>query len=404
MKAESSKRSGQRPNQPTAATPTIFSAGIMAKRQIIMAVDDEESNLRVIETLLTPLGYEIVQTRDGPEALETAIKVSPDLILLDAVMPEMNGFKTARRLKSNKETEDIPIVMVSSLKDTEDRIKAMDAGVDDFLNKPFDAPELLVRVRSTLKVKAYNDHVRNCRKELEQEVAERTKQLRIALKGIPQAALETIYRLTRASEYRDEDTGAHIQRMSHYTAAVAKNLGFDETSIERILYASPMHDVGKIGIPDEILLKAGKLTDQEWEIMKRHTVIGSRILEGSQADFIKLAEEIALTHHEKWDGTGYPNGLKGEGIPVEGNITAIADVFDALTSKRPYKEPYSVEKSFDIISDSRGTHFDPRIVDAFFDVKEEILDIKEKYKDNGESMLYKKSGVFKKPEEILKNS
>lgn len=370
----------------------------MAPKPVILVVDDEASNLQLVEALLTPQGYEVVVSNDGLDALEKIQnkKVTPDLILLDALMPKMNGFELARHLKGDEETSMVPIILISSLRRTEDRMQAMESGIDDFLSKPFDAPELWARVRSALKIKACHDHMRNCRKELELEVVKRTEALCIALKKIPETSLETIYRLTRAAEYRDEDTGAHIQRMSHYAAAVAEKLGFNDDHVEHILHAAPMHDVGKIGIPDEILLKHGKLTSEEWDVMKQHTIIGSRILEGSQADIIKLAEVIALTHHEKWDGSGYPKGLKGKQIPVEGHIAAIADVFDILTSKRPYKEPYSVEKSLTIIAESRGTHFDPHIVDAFFSIWEQILAIKEEYRDNDESHLLRNTAIFRK--------
>jgi putative two-component system response regulator len=265
--------------------------------------------------------------------------------------------------------------MVSGLGDVKDRIAALEAGVDDFLTKPFDTVELKTRVGSLLKVKAYHDRMRDHEKELEKEVAARTSQLTLALKGTKAASLETIYCLTRASEYKDESTGEHVKRMSRYAAVIAGKMGLGEETIERILYAAPMHDIGKIGIPDDIILKPGKLNEAEWRVMKQHTIIGSYILAASDAEVIKLGRDIALTHHEKWDGSGYPRGLKGTEIPVTGRIAGIADVFDALTSKRPYKEAFSTDKSFAIIAESRGSHFDPRIVDAFFAVKEEILRI-----------------------------
>ncbi|MCD6142374.1 HD domain-containing protein, partial [Candidatus Bipolaricaulota bacterium] len=278
-------------------------------------------------------------------------------------------------------------VMVTALHDVEDRVKALEAGADDFLTKPVDKTVLRARVQSLLKVKAYNDHMRNYQQELEAEVAKRTEELQQAFEKVKESSLETIYRLARAAEYKDEDTGTHIMRMSHYAATVARELGLPEDEAESILYAAPMHDVGKIGIPDRILLKPGKLDPDEWKVMKQHTLIGGKILSGSEAGFIKLAEVIALTHHEKWDGSGYPNGLTGEDIPIAGRITAIADVFDALTSKRPYKEPFPLEKSFSIIREGRGTHFDPAVVDAFFAVTDEILAIKERFKGEGDSPL-----------------
>jgi putative two-component system response regulator len=232
----------------------------------------------------------------------------------------------------------------------------------------------------------------NYQKELESEVTRRTEELKHAFERIKAASLETIYRLSMASEYKDEDTGSHIKRMSRYCAAVARRMGLDESTIETILYAAPMHDLGKIGIPDLILTKPAKLDPLEWEIMKQHAAIGAGILEGADAEFLKLARVIALTHHEKWNGSGYPGGLKGADIPLAGRITAIADVFDALTSKRPYKEPFSLDKSFSIIREERGRHFDPDVVDAFLTIENGIVSIKDRYKDLQESPLVQMAG------------
>ena len=272
--------------------------------------------------------------------------------------------------------------MLPALHETEDRVKGIEAGCDDFISKPIDKIELLARVRSLLKVKAYTDLLSNYRNELESEVAKRTEELRLALVRIKAASLETIYRLSIASEFRDEGTGLHIKRVSRYATVIARHMGLDESTIESILYAAPMHDLGKIGIPDQILVKPDKLDPAEWEIMKKHTLIGAEILKGSEAEFISIGETIAMCHHEKWDGSGYPNKLKGLEIPLSARITAIADVFDSLTSKRPYKEQFSVEKSLDIISKMRGSHFDPDVVDAFFSIKDEILNIRKEYGDD----------------------
>ncbi|MBC8459302.1 MAG: two-component system response regulator [Deltaproteobacteria bacterium] len=364
----------------------------MEKRSKVLVVDDEEKNLRLMEALLLPMGYEVIMANNGEEALEKVQEIPPDVILLDIMMPKMDGFEVARRLKEEEDTSIIPIVMVTALREVDDRVKALEVGADDFLSKPVDKTELKARVQSLLKVKAYNDHMRDYQKELEAEVAKRTKQLRRAFEKIKMASLDTIYRLSRAAEYKDEDTGAHILRMSHYSAAVARQMGLNQKTVESILYSAPMHDVGKIGAPDRILLKPGKLDADEWKIMKQHATIGGKILAGSDAGFIKLAEVIALTHHEKWDGSGYPRGLKGSKIPLAGCVTAIADVFDALTSKRPYKEAFSLEKSYGIIREGRGNHFDPDVVDAFFSVKDEILAIKDKYRDEHESLLVQMVG------------
>ena len=359
----------------------------------ILVVDDEDRNRRLMEALLVPLGYEVILAVDGEDALRKVQETPPDVILLDVMMPGINGFDVAKQLKENEETKIIPIVMVTALQDVESRIKAIEAGADDFLSKPVDKTELQTRVHSLVQVKAYNDHMRDYQKELEAEVAKRTEELRKAFETIKTASLDTIYRLSRASEYKDEDTGAHIKRMSNYSAAVARQMGLNDDTVERILYAAPMHDVGKIGIPDRILLKPGKFDPDEWEIMKQHAVIGGSILSGADSGFIKLAEVIALTHHEKWDGSGYPRGLRETAIPLAGRITAIADVFDALISKRPYKEPFPLEKSFTIIREGRGSHFDPEVVDAFFAVEKEVLSIRETYKDQGPSLFIQMSGL-----------
>jgi putative two-component system response regulator len=365
----------------------------MTEKPKVLVVDDEDRNLRLMEAMLIPLGYEVILAKDGEEALAKVQITPPDVILLDIMMPKMDGYEVARRLKEKEETRLIPIVMVTALREVEDRIRALEVGADDFLSKPVEKTELRARVQSLIKVKAYYDHMKNYQRELEAEVAKRTEDLRKAFDKIKVTSLETIFRLSRAAEYRDEETGTHILRMSHYSAVVARSLGLNETVVESILYAAPMHDVGKIGIPDRILLKPGKLDPREWEIMKEHTTIGGRILEGSQAGFIKLAQVIALTHHERWDGSGYPAGLKGTGIPQAGRITAIADVFDALTSKRPYKEAFPVDQSLAIIRSENGAHFDPQVVEAFFAVEQEILSIKERFRDQGESHLARLAGL-----------
>jgi len=342
----------------------------------ILLVDDQAQNIELLEAYLSPWGYATRTASNGEEALAILAGERIDLVLLDVMMPVMDGFEVARRIRADPALRLLPIVLVTALRDAEDRVKGIDAGCDDFISKPFDKSEILARIRSLLKVKAYNDLLENYRKELETEVAARTEDLRLALERIKAASLETVYRLSVASEYRDVDTGAHIQRVSRYATAVARRLGLDESTVESILHAAPMHDLGKIGIPDQILLKPGRLSDEEFEIMKRHTVIGAKILEGSKAEYLSVGETISMCHHEKWDGSGYPNGLKGKEIPITARITAIADVFDALTSKRPYKEPFSVEESMDIIRDGRGIHFDPEVVDAFFAIEDALLDIR----------------------------
>jgi putative two-component system response regulator len=358
-----------------------------AARHRILAVDDEERNLLVIKAMLAPLGHEIVLARDGYEGLAIASQDHIDLILLDVTMPGIDGFKVASQLKHNEATKMIPIVMVTALGDVEHRVKALEAGADDFLCKPVDSTELQVRVRTLLQVKAYHDHMRNYQQELETEVTKRTAELAAAFRKLRTSAMDTVNRLSAAAEYRDEDTGSHIVRIGLSAAAIARTLGLDADTVDRMLYSAPMHDIGKIGIPDHILLKPGKLDPDEWTIMKQHTLIGAKILAGSDHGFIQTGEQIARTHHEKWDGSGYPEGLSGPDIPIEGRITAIADVFDALTTERPYKEAFSLEKSLGIVVDGRGTHFDPEVVDAFLESKDEILAIKAQHQEQVVSLL-----------------
>ncbi|MCF8032325.1 MAG: response regulator [Desulfarculaceae bacterium] len=350
----------------------------------VLVVDDEELNRELLEDLLIPLGYEVTSAPDGQSALDMAAQDPPDVILLDVMMPGLNGFEVARKLRQEAKTQNTPIVMVTALKAVEDRVKALESGANDFLSKPVDKVELQATVASQMKVKAYHDFMEGYQSKLEAEVARRTMELRQALGRLKQSSLDTIMRLARAAEYKDEDTGAHILRMSSYGAAIARQMELGDEVAQWILYAAPMHDVGKIGIPDHILLKPGPLDEDEWVIMKTHTTIGGQILSGAKAGYLKLAEIIALTHHERWDGAGYPHGYKGDETPLVGRIAALSDVFDALTSKRPYKEAFSVEKSMEIIKEDRGTHFDPDVVDAFFAIQSEILEIKQKFSDQGD--------------------
>lgn len=359
----------------------MLSAMDTKKRPRILIVDDEEFIREMIAEMLEPFDYEIVHAYDGVDALDKAAAKPPDVILLDVTMPRLDGFGVLKRIKEDETTRIIPVVMITALNELPLRLQAIEWGVDDFLGKPVDITELRVRVKSLLKVKAYNDHLINYQQKLEKDVAERTKEVQLALKRAKDASYETILILSRAAEYRDKDTGSHILRVSNFAAAIAKTLGNDDEYIERILYGAPLHDVGKIGIPDSILLKPGKLTTEEFETMKTHTTIGGRILERSASPFAITGGEIALSHHENWDGSGYPDALKGIQIPLSGRIVAVADVFDALTTKRPYKEPFPIDKSLEIIREWTGTHFDPDVARAFLDTLEEIMAIKERYRE-----------------------
>jgi putative two-component system response regulator len=355
------------------------------KQQKVLIVDDEPVVRRILQQRLLVEGYKCEEAGSAQEALDKLAKNSIALAILDIKMPGKSGIELLPEIK--RMYPDTAVIMATAITDATIAIQCMKDGAYDYLVKPFNLDEVAISAQRALEKRRLELENRAYQQHLEEMVAERTADLRRAIDGIKLASFDTIHRLARAAEYKDEGTGAHIKRMSQYSAAIARKMGLGDREVENILYAAPMHDVGKIGIPDRILLKPGRLNEDEWEIMKRHTVIGAEILRGSDAEFIQLAEVIALTHHEKWDGSGYPEGLRGVDIPLAGRIVANADVFDAVTSKRPYKEPFSLEKSFKIIKQGRGSHFDPDVVDAFFAVQDEILSIKEKYKDEQESKL-----------------
>lgn len=351
----------------------------------VLVVDDEPNNLTLLGQILQDQ-YQLSFATDGKKAISAAMKLSPDIILLDVMMPGMNGYEVCRQLKSDDRTAKIPVIFITALGEAQHEQRGFEAGGVDYITKPISGPIVQARVATHLAL-----YDQQCL--LEQMVSKRTDELKQALCKIETCSLDSILRLTKAAEFKDEDTGDHILRMSQYSAALARQLGLGEDRVKSILYSSPMHDVGKIGIPDRILLKPDRLDEQEWHIMKQHTLYGGRILHGSKAEYLKLGEIIALSHHERWDGCGYPNGLKEDQIPIEGRIVAVADVFDALTSKRPYKEAFTVEQSFIIMSNGQGKHFDPTVIDAFFCIKNEILSIKEKFKDKDNSLFFQISAV-----------
>ncbi|MFT2090534.1 HD domain-containing phosphohydrolase [Paraglaciecola sp. 2405UD69-4] len=323
-------------------------------RPKLLIVDDEPVNLRVLNQTLNE-NYRLTFAKSGKEALRLVGLDRPDLILLDVMMPEMTGYQVCETLKSQENTKAIPVIFVSALNDSSDETKGFNVGAVDYITKPISPAVVKARVRTHLSL-------------VDAEELKRTR-------------LQVIQRLGRASEYKDNETGMHVMRMSHYSKVIALACGFSESAAEKLLHAAPMHDIGKIGIPDSIMLKPDKLTDEEFAVMKRHPEIGAEILGESDSDLIDLAKVVALTHHEKWDGSGYPKGLKGEEIPLEGRIVALADVFDALTSKRPYKEAWPVEKAINLIQEQKNKHFDPELVDLFVQELPAILKIKQRWQD-----------------------
>lgn len=345
----------------------------MQAKKIRILVAGEEGIANQLKEMLLPAGYDTLITKSGEEALTRSKTAFAQVILIASPLPQTDIPDLIRKFKSGPITKAAPIILISSPDEADVRLKAFDAGVDELLTRPVDALELRMRLASLIRIKAYNDHLVTYKKEIDTEVNKRTESFKQAFEKIKVASLDTIYRLSRAAEYKDEDTGAHIQRMSHYSTAIARKMGQSDDFLECMLYASPMHDIGKIGIPDAILKKPGKLDDAEFAIMKQHTIIGAEILKDGTADFMKMAEAVTISHHEKWNGTGYPNGIKGTDIPVAGRIVAMADVFDALTSERPYKKSFPPGKAFAIIMEGKGTHFDPDVVDAFFAIKDELL-------------------------------
>ena len=365
----------------------------------IMIVDDEDLVLRVVRRFLSADGYtSFVTLTDPRHALESISREQPDVVLLDIMMPHVTGLDLLKVRQKTVSLQHIPFIILSANSENQTKREALKLGATDFLSKPVDPSDLTVRVQNALTVKRHHDHLINHAAELEKQVRIRTEQ-------IEKSREQIIHCLARAAEYRDNETGEHVIRVGKYCSVIALQLGFAPSYCREIELAAQLHDVGKIGIPDSVLLNPGKLSHEEFDIMKTHCGLGTQIMEpladsegqrvrrhadmggfimdGVDSPMLELAAIIARTHHEKWDGTGYPNQIKGENIPIEGRICCVADVYDALCSERPYKPKFPIKKCLEIMLSERGTRFDPIVLDAFFDKIAEIEEIRKKYDDTG---------------------
>ncbi|WP_313166149.1 response regulator [Massilia oculi] len=318
-------------------------------RPLILAVDDEASNLQLLRQILQD-HYRLLFAKDGARALELARQEHPDLVLLDVMMPGMSGYEVCAALKAHPATASTPVIFVTALTETADEVEGFEAGAVDYITKPVSPPVVRARVRTHLSL--------------------------VRMEELRASRLEIVQRLGLAAEYKDNETGLHVIRMSHFSRILGIAAGMTEIEADDLLHAAPMHDVGKIGIPDRILQKPGPLDADEWKIMQSHVTIGAEIIGEHDGGMLSLARQIALTHHEKYDGSGYPNGLAGEDIPLVGRIVAIADVFDALTSVRPYKKAWTEEDAVNFLREQKGRHFDPQLVELFADQMPAIREIR----------------------------
>lgn len=357
----------------------------------LFLVDDEPINTAIIEKCLRHDGYSLIQQHaDSANAFETIARENPDVVLLDICMP-VSGLDILAQIRRDAALAHVPVIMITAHEDERIRQQALESGATDLLSKPIRPSELLPRVRNALVVKSHYNHLRAYAFDLERKVRLRTAELL-------RSRIELIHCLARIAEYRDNETGRHVIRVGRYSGIIARALHLDEATIELIEHAAPLHDLGKIGVPDAILLKQDKLTPEEFEIMQRHvslgkqafepmshndwrafqshTILGEMMMDLGTSPLLSMAAQIALTHHERWDGTGYPLGLAGEEIPLPGRIVAVADVFDALSNKRPYKPPLPLEQCFQILADGGGTQFDPQVVEAFLKCRDEIVEVR----------------------------
>ncbi|MEI7457538.1 MAG: HD domain-containing phosphohydrolase [Nitrosomonadales bacterium] len=342
----------------------------------VIIVDDTPINVTLISHLIARLddceakGFTVPQ-----EGLKWCLENVPDLVIVDYMMPELDGIEFVRQFRASEGRADIPVLMVTANDQVAVRHHALEAGANDFLTKPIDKAEFMARTRNMLSL-------RRSQRKLEDRAAWLNEEVKKATAEILARERETVIRLSKAADSRDPETGAHILRMSHFSKLIAKNMGLSEAQQEMILEASPMHDIGKVGIPDNILLKPGRLDVAEFEIMKRHSILGYDILNGSQSEMLQAAAQIALGHHEKFDGSGYPQGLIGEAIPLFARICAVGDVFDALTSERPYKKAWEDDRAIALLREGMGSHFDPACVDAFLLDWDSVMAIRNRFQDD----------------------
>jgi putative two-component system response regulator len=369
-------------------------------RARILVVDDLEENVRLLQHFLEPKGYQVCSAYTGEQALMSVEQQPPDVILLDLVMPGMDGFEVCQRLKADPELRHIPIIILTGLSEVQANVRALEAGADDFLIKPIDSVLLDARIRNSLGAKRLQDRVFQYQRQLEVYNETLEARIRDRTAQLEKTQQVAIFSLAKLAESRDNETGEHIDRMRSYAREIAIEMStwpkyesvVSQTFVERLYISSPLHDIGKVGIPDGILLKPGKLSPEEFEIMKAHTVIGGDTLKAADFEaggdsFMAMGRDIAFYHHEKWDGSGYPFNLRGEQIPLAARIVALGDVYDALTSRRPYKEAFSHERSKAIILQGKGSHFDPDVVDAFLTREENFIGVRKNFHDRGSSRI-----------------
>lgn len=349
---------------------------LLEKNQIqpkILIVDDNSVNILLLEKMLNMYGYNNIKTlTDSREVIPLYTLYKPDILLLDLKMPYLDGFQVLEQLNNIRKDDYLPVIVITAQNDKENCLKALKLGARDFIGKPFDTTEVMMRIANMLEIRLLHNKIQQNNKELENKVNERTLELQ-------NLQFELLQRLLRAAEFRDADTGDHVARIGEYAAKLGELAGFNDRECFLLMHASMMHDIGKISVPDSILLKQDKLNADEWTIMKQHTIKGAELLAGSSSEIMQLAEKIALTHHEKWIGGGYPYGIKGDAIPIEGRIVAICDVFDALLSERPYKKAWDLQSTMKEIQNGCGTHFDPVLAELFINNINSFLHIKEKF-------------------------